>query len=137
MGGRVGRGVPQPLVPGPLWVPQSLVQGPFQWMGGGGGGTPDRTRTGVPPACPHSGPGQGSPLPIHCPRPRAAHATDRIRCGRYASCGHAGGLSCYVLFSENFWNLSFVEVNLLILTSRLNANLLFLKSFPVQGKFRQ
>ena len=26
--------------------------------------------------------------------PRTAHATDRIRRGRYASCAHAGGLSC-------------------------------------------
>ena len=63
--------------------------------GGGGGGIPVRTRTGTnPPAWP--GPGQWVPTTW------TAHATDRIGCGRYASWGHAAGLSCCT-FRMGFW----------------------------------
>ena len=44
---------------------------------------PTRTRTGVPPS------------------PLTQHAMDRIRRGRYASCGDTGGLSCYSSFLKN------------------------------------
>ena len=41
---------------------------------------------------------RGTPLPL--PPTHTAHATDRIRRERYASCGHTGGLSCMLKFSH-------------------------------------
>ena len=85
-----GRGVPKPLVPGPL-----LGGG-----GRGGRGTPVRSRTGYSLPL-RSGVKQGTPLP-HAARTRTgipppswtAHDTDRICSMGYAPCSHAGGLSC-------------------------------------------
>ena len=105
-----GEGVPQSLVKGPFpagegYPISGLRSFPGEREGRGGvswGGTPvrsqvrvlppalARTRTWVPPPW-----GQGLEYPCHPSSPPTVHTTDRICHGRYASCGHAGGLSCY------------------------------------------
>ena len=53
-------------------------------------GTPVNMTGGSPPIA-----GQGAPLPPPSPeqdRWYSPHPRDRLRCSRYASCGHAGGL---------------------------------------------
>ena len=93
------RGYPNSLVPDPLrgggvpvcgprflpgeGVPLSMVLGTFG--GGGERSTPVRTSTWTPPP-PLARTRTLSPPPP----PPTRHAMERIRHGRYASCGHAG-----------------------------------------------
>ena len=68
----------------------------------GEGGTPvkpDAGGEGTPVSSQVLGQGYQSPPP---PPPQAEHATDRIRRGKYASCGHAGGLSCWEHVPDEF-----------------------------------
>ena len=88
---------------GRRWHPSLWSQGPS-----GGGGTPVRTSTWdtpSPPPPPQPGSGHGPPPPLapdqdwgtpltFSPPPRTQDAMDRIRHGRYVSCGRAGRLSC-------------------------------------------
>ena len=88
-----GRGTPVLVLSGWGGTPWSLVPGPF-WGEGYQNGPktglplppPAKTRTGVPLSLQETRPGQGYP-----PIPQIGHVTDRIRRGRYASCGHALG----------------------------------------------
>ena len=89
-------------------VPLSLVPGSFQGRGGqewGAGTSVSDPRSLWRKGVLHLGPRQGYPLPLHSPHwtepgqgyippSRTQHSMDRIRCGRYASCGHTGRLSC-------------------------------------------
>ena len=109
---------PRSLLPGPFWkgypspwfFAKSLVPGPFQgypslsWGGGvpqdrgtspgrtGVGHTPRQDRIGIPPArYPLAGTGAS---PLH---PKTEQQSKHLlRGGRYASCDHAGRLSCYL-----------------------------------------
>ena len=76
-----GKGVPQPGLDGGGGVPQPGFDGgwyPSQaWMVGGTCGTPWPGLDGVPP-------------------PHHKHSEHLLRGGRYASCVHAGGLSCFI-----------------------------------------
>ena len=67
-----GRGYPKVPIPQPRYLPPSQVQ-----MGGGG----------TPRYLPPPGPGTYPPG-------MGQHMEYLIRCGRYASCLHAGELSC-------------------------------------------
>ena len=59
---------------------------PHPTDGGGGGPAP-----GTPPA--------GGPRPGYPPPHQEQHSVYLLRGGRYASCVHAGGLSCFISFS--------------------------------------
>ena len=89
---RSGRGVPPPgMGYPPLSRPGMGVTPPPPQSRSRKGGTPrSRPGKGYPPPPPHPRrgqvQGQGVPLPEHC--------VYLLRIGRYASCVHAGGLSC-------------------------------------------
>ena len=54
-------------------------------------------------------PNWGTPSLPPPPPPRTAHATDRIRRRRYASCAQTGGLSCSFRQSSRFYGQIFRE----------------------------
>ena len=70
------------------WVPQSGPRSgyPSLWSELGGEGE----RGWVSKSCSRS----GYPLPLALPQ--TTHTKDRIRQGQYTSCGHTGGLSCFI-----------------------------------------
>ena len=97
----LSQGVPQSQVlswvSGPssfLGVPQSWPEGSEDWS------TPSQDRTGVPP-----------------PPPRTEQQSKYLLCsGWYASCGHAGGLSCFY-FVKILVTTSLIRISQIVSTA--------------------
>ena len=84
-----GRGTPSPS--------HNTSTGPTSFLGGGYPSDWSQVRTGGGGVSPHD---EGSPQPgMGYPPPRIGRQMEYlIRRGRYASCVHAGGLSCFIFF---------------------------------------
>ena len=91
---------------------------------GGGGTPPGQDRTGIPPRpvqgypLARTGTGLGVPQPGHewgtlPPSETEQQSEYLLRSGRYASCGHAGGLSCFLISFKVTMNLRETVVVLL------------------------
>ena len=102
-----GGGYPIPGPGGGGGVPPSQVQGGYPISGpGGGGGVPHPLMGGTPSYPPQ----QGYPPPFRSdPRMEGGgyplqeqHSVYLLHRGRYASCVHAGGLSCSHAFLEKY-----------------------------------
>ena len=108
-----GTGYPLPLGPGTGTPPAPLPQTWDRVPPGPGMGYPPDLGWGTPPdlgwGTPHPTPdlGQGTPPDLGWGTPRnlrgvsPLHSEHLLRGRRYASCVHAGGLSCYILFPDS------------------------------------